>query len=131
MNSCADCGRGVNSQGSNRHGVPLCIWCFDERNRKWTKRTIISAIRKFERKYGYPPAMRDWNPSAALRDGRRDLAERFCEDGCWPSSALVYRPGAPFSRWSEAIEAAGFTPRKVGGRGKTSEFAKAHPGCSL
>lgn len=49
----------------------------------------------------------------ARRNGRPDIAHRFEADGCWPWNFTVRER---FGTWNAAIAAAGFEPRRPGGR---------------
>ena len=77
----------------------------------WERGTVILLIQEFNERYGRPPAASDWNPSLARRIGCIDRAERFKEDGCWPSTNTVRHL---FGSWNKGIEAAGFKPRPTG-----------------
>lgn len=80
-----------------------------------TQQDIVDAIRDWVMVYGAIPSARDWNPSQARSQGRDDIADRFYADNCWPWQYTVNRV---FGTWSAAIRAAGYTPRRVGERGK-------------
>lgn len=67
------------------------------RPQKWTCRQIISAIQKWAKEHGEPPLYKEWK-----RPNGRGI----------PSTASVARA---FGSWNAAIEAAGFSPRPVGG----------------
>lgn len=93
----------------------------------WTKERITLAIQSYAAIYGQAPAADDWAPSRATRSGRPELAERWREDGCWPSHYTVIRK---FGSWNNAIRAAGFKPRPVGRRpgGELPDrCARGHP----
>src|SRR3954447_990670 len=61
----------------------------------WTPETIVYALELWVRRYGRPPAAREW--------------DRAGEDH--PSRQTVQRV---FGRWNRAIHAAGFPTRKQG-----------------
>lgn len=67
------------------------------RPQKWTRRQIISHIRAWVKEHGEPPDSDEWNAPR----GRG-----------FPSTASVRRH---FGTFNEAIIAAGFEPRKIGG----------------
>lgn len=101
-----------------------CSSCHDYREALrdrtiWSRESIIACIRKWNEVYGRPPTAAEWNPAMSRNIGRTDWTERFYADGCWPHYTTVQ---TRFGRWNLAIEAAGFTPRRVGGR----EFGSGH-----
>jgi hypothetical protein len=82
---------------------------------KWTREIIIARIQQWNRIYGSPPAINDWNPfgaTTALNDHER--AARFKNDERWPWFTLVVQR---FGTWNAAIEAAGFEGRANHGGG--------------
>jgi hypothetical protein len=91
----------------------LCGECAREVGTVWTRERIIDAIQDYATEYGRPPSAREWNPQMAVATYRDDIAERFYEDGCWPSATTVQKV---FGRWNAAIEAAGFTPLRPGAK---------------
>jgi hypothetical protein len=78
----------------------------------WGKAAILERIQRFAATYGDAPSVIDWNPTAARRRGRADLAERFHADGCWPHANTVRRV---FGSWRRALEEAGYTAGSSGG----------------
>lgn len=88
----------------------------------WTREAITERIQSWVEFYGRPPSAMEWNPSDAIARGRRDWADRYYTDGCWPNSWTVQEG---FGSWNAAIAAAGYTPRKPGG--KDPEVRPGHP----
>jgi hypothetical protein len=99
---CRHCGKPLKHR---KH--TLCLECI----RIWTPDRILDAIRDYADRYGHPPAAQDWNPPLAITKYRDDIAERFHEDGCWPTATSVQYY---FGSWNAAIHAAGFTPLAPG-----------------
>jgi hypothetical protein len=77
---------------------------------RWTRDSVLAAIREWARRYGEPPAATDWNPALARRQGRQERAERH-GGGDWPYYSTVVRL---CGGWNAAITAAGFTARPQG-----------------
>lgn len=107
---CRDCQTLINQ----RH--ERCASCNRAAQVVWTREAIIAAMRAWAAEYGEPPACADWNQWAA-RHGFHDeqRAERHKQgnaEGKWPWFDAVVKN---FGSWNLAIEAAGFTPRAVGG----------------
>lgn len=69
---------------------------------------ILAKIRAWVERYGEPPSMRDWEPSRARRAGQAWRVDRFLA-GHWPSARMVV---AQFGAFTQAIEEAGFRPRR-------------------
>lgn len=65
----------------------------------WTKERIITSIQLWHKQHGHPPTWRDWSTRKGLPSD-------------YPVSMTVSHV---FGRWTEAIEAAGFTtvPQQV------------------
>ncbi len=116
---CVDCGTQT-SGGEVRTEEPRCHPCAVVKSgaeaKVWTRSAIILAIGEWAAQYGEPPAVPDWSPFAArhqLHDEERaQRCERAKAAGEHPSYQTVIRE---FGSWNAAIEAAGFTPRAVGG----------------
>lgn len=88
-----------------------------KRRQKWTEEEIVAKIREWVERYGEIPAATDWHPGDCNRSARISAArsqawlaraERFRE-GEYPWPRTVQQV---FGRWSEAIRAAGFQPRR-------------------
>jgi hypothetical protein len=79
----------------------------------WSREAIIDCIKAWVDIHGEPPGALDWAPAMARRIGREDIAAKFYAEGCWPYVGTVRER---FGNWNVAISAAGFTPRKMGGR---------------
>lgn len=78
----------------------------------WTQAKVIEAIQGFAREFDHPPAQNDWEPTAALRRGQTDRAERYLQRKSeWPSAPTVR---LKFGSWGNAIEAAGFPRPRLG-----------------
>jgi hypothetical protein len=82
---------------------------------RWSKQTVIAAIREWARLYGAPPVAGEWNPSLAKRLGHNERVERFYA-GRWPNYRTVVNV---LGGWNEAIRAAGFAPRRCGAQQRT------------
>lgn len=70
---------------------------------------IVAAIHRWAATYGEPPTMLDWDPARARRLGHNWRAERF-DAGAWPTARVVR---GHFTSFNEAIERAGFRPRRA------------------
>jgi hypothetical protein len=71
---------------------------------------ILRAIREWTALYGAPPAMSDWDPSRARRQGHHWRIERY-RAGDWPSARTVC---SRFGSFRDATVAAGLEPRPQG-----------------
>lgn len=80
----------------------------------WDREAIVERVQAWVETYGQPPTAQEWNPAMARARGRHDIAERWEQDGCWPTTTTTQYV---FGSWSAAIAAAGFTPRAPGQRG--------------
>jgi hypothetical protein len=93
--NCSKCKKKVSNTSSR-----LCHDCHMKAmtaERWWTRERIIEAIQVWAAQYGHAPTYDEWKKS-----GKGHPAVKSISDG----------PHAPFSKWSEAIEAAGFRPRE-------------------
>jgi hypothetical protein len=79
-------------------------------NKRWTRDLIVAAINAWAELHGAPPAVSDWTPAIARRQGRADRAERHAA-GDWPFYSTVVKY---FGSWAAAIEAAGWRSRPRG-----------------
>lgn len=88
-----------------------------KRKAVWTEEEIKQAIKDWVARYGEVPASTDWHPGDCLRSARisaarsqawLERAARF-KEGEYPWPATVRRV---YGRWSSAIRAAGFEPRR-------------------
>ena len=103
---CVDCGATTNGSNGPGKAPERCFSChmaLRTAAKKWTETTIIASIRAWVARYGAPPTSKEW-----IRTGV-DLPH--------PPRSAVYRPGGPFPKWADAIEAAGYPRPKVGPRG--------------
>lgn len=82
------------------------------RARSYSPAQILVAIREWTATYGEPPRWLDWDPAAARRKGAGWRADRFVA-GDWPSMRVVCRA---FPTLTDAVRAAGLTPRRPGSR---------------
>jgi hypothetical protein len=73
---------------------------------------VLVAISEWNRRYGEPPGMMDWDSARARRAGQLWRVARFYE-GDWPSIATVRHH---FGNLNQAIREAGLTPRARGQR---------------
>jgi len=80
--------------------------------RSFSEAQILEAIRDWTDTYGEPPRWLDWDPAAARRKGATWRADRF-RAGDWPSMRVVCRA---FPTLTDAVRAAGVTPRRAGSR---------------
>jgi hypothetical protein len=102
---CAICG-GATYGGEGRANAPrLCQDCSAaERSaaKQWTRETVVDAIRRWATSHhGNPPTATDWLHADPLNG--------------YPHASSVYSvPSAPFRKWADAIEAAGFPRPRVG-----------------
>lgn len=119
---CTDCGARVDGTTPGKmknRDEPRCAACAAVKRGAemmiWTEQRVISAIRQWAAEQGEPPAMRDWNPTAAREVGDEERARRFeAARGRWPSVQSVVNR---FGCWNAAVEAAGFGSRRPHGGG--------------
>lgn len=90
-----------------------------KKRKKWTAASIIAFIQQYARRHGSPPTQVAVNPTraeafAAGNEARartfRAMAREYRERG-YPSQTTIQEH---FGTFNEAIEAAGFDPRKPG-----------------
>lgn len=74
--------------------------------------SVLDAVREWNRRYGEPPGMADWEPARARRDGQDWRIVRYYE-GDWPSITTVKHH---FGTLNRAIREAGLRPRVRGER---------------
>lgn len=107
---CVDC-EGPTSGSEGRSRTPeRCEVCAIEKRhaeKRWTRETVIDAIQRFADENGRPPRATEWNNADPERG--------------YPAKTSVYEsagwnPGAPFEKWADAIEAAGFPRPEIGHR---------------
>lgn len=111
--TCRRCGAATHGSAGPDAAPEFCGHCSPVVvHTKWSRESIADAIREFARRYKRPPAATDFNPAQARAFGHDGRADRFEEDGCYPSSNIVRRH---FGTWNAAVEAAGFEPRGAGG----------------
>lgn len=101
--TCADCG--VPTDGSNGPDRPStrCRVCHNAKiaaDARWTRATVVAAIREWADEHGTQPSARDWLQPRRVR-------------GDTPPTKTVQRV---FGSWSAAIAAAGFEPLTPGRR---------------
>lgn len=98
---CAECGARVHASTVNAQGAyALCVACFAESRRIWTRDAIILAIQDWADEHGgIPPAANDWYRAKAAHDIRI------------PAVTQVVKI---FGKWSDGIRAAGFEPHTSG-----------------
>lgn len=95
---------------------------------KWTRETVVAAIRLFVSRYGRQPRAADFHPNVARKLGHEWRAERFYRDGDYPSAPSVQYV---FESWNAAIEAAGMTPGSVGKYPRDHRKGARHRGAHL
>lgn len=88
---------------------------------RFTRDEIIASIKRWQKQYGEPPRVIDWDPSLARRSGKAWCAERF-EAGDWPTIAIVKRQ---FGSMSKALFAAGARPRRGPTRARSHVLSDA------
>jgi len=72
---------------------------------RWTAENLISAGRLYHKKYGETPGQVHFYPLAAKKSKRLDkdvLAERFVNDGIWPSSSTIIKHFKSFGAFQRA-----------------------------
>lgn len=115
---CRDCGAPTGVSRGRDKALERCRPCWDRYRTLWTREAIVERIQAWVELYGRTPTATDWNPGMAEAWGRPDIADRFRQDGCWPYTTTVQ---VRFGSWNDAIRAAGYTPRKPGGREPSSQ----------
>lgn len=124
--TCIDCGaptayNGVDTSGSKRCRSCRKAWEQSPEGRasvtKWTRQLIIERIREWDRLYGQPPNVHDWDPwRSRFQLGDELRAQRFLlADGHWPWFTSVVHA---FGSWNAGIVAAGFEPNEPTGAAK-------------
>lgn len=113
MGTCESCGARTDGSNGKAKAPRLCLSCTQVAAKVWTREKIIEAIQTWAAEHdGIPPrAHPDWTKASS--------------DGRFPPSSLCYQSShinAPFASWNEAIEAAGFIPRKTGHYERTDEI---------
>lgn len=109
--TCLNCGSPTSGSDGRANAPKHCRECAPEANRKWNRDLVVSAIRRFNERYGRPPCANDFSPANARRAGHPERAERFARDGDYPVVGTVMDL---FGSWNEGISAAGFRPLKPG-----------------
>lgn len=111
--TCRDCGATTTSDGS--YTPERCKACAPKAQKAAYRAWTIECMQEWNRRFGQPPAARDWNQSMARTQGALDVIARYEATGRpWPCSTGVQ--GA-FGSWNAAMKAAGFTPRGYGEHG--------------
>jgi hypothetical protein len=107
---CADCGgptTGSEGPSATPERCNACARALQHAEAKWTRETVIDAIRRFAAMHGRPPLADEWIHADPVNG--------------YPPRSAVYGNGGkgkgawhqPFARWADAIEAAGFErPRR-------------------
>lgn len=96
--TCESCGARTHGSNGRSRAPRFCATCHGPSTRIWTREAVIEAIQRWNREHGSPPYSDDWDRSA----------------NGYPHRSSCYGPGAPFKKWADAIEAAGF-PRPYSG----------------
>jgi Homing endonuclease associated repeat len=112
--SCVDCGASTSGSNGREHAPKRCRNCsvrFRHETAKWTRVTIVQALREFATRYGRSPAAADFSPHQARKLGHSDRVNRFYADGCYPYATQVQNV---FGSWNAAIKAAGLIPTEIG-----------------
>lgn len=104
---CEECGARTDGSMGPGKAPSLCDVCSHQRQhdeRKWTRKAVIDAIRRFVEANGRPPVSSEW------------IVTDF-ENG-YPTRSAVYGPELhhPFRQWGDAIVAAGFPRPRTGAR---------------
>lgn len=98
--TCALCGAVTKSDGTSQPSS-FCTSCAHENQKIWTQEAVIDAIQRFAALNGRPPTALEWMHANPIEN--------------YPSCSNCHtREGAPFAKWADAIEAAGFPRPKVG-----------------
>lgn len=104
---CDDCGNPTDGSYGPNNTPAVCDACSHARQRadkRWTREAVVDAIRRFHAQHGRPPRAQEWIASD--------------QGNGYPTRTAVYRSQsnstAPFAKWADAIEAAGF-PRPMTG----------------
>lgn len=107
---CEGCGAATTGSDGREAAPSLCWDCSHGRQtaeRKWSRENVIDAIQRFAAANGRPPTATEWI--------RGDPANGY------PPRSAVYRStghrsnsSAPFAKWADAIEAAGFPRPRTG-----------------
>lgn len=104
---CEDCGAPTTGSYGPNQTPSACDACSHARqkaDKRWTREAVIEAIQRFASQHGRPPRAQEWI--------RSDQANGY------PPRSAVYKSRhhstAPFAKWGDAIEAAGFLRPRVG-----------------
>jgi hypothetical protein len=106
---CVDCGAATNGSNGRGPSAPkrcsACSLRHQQESAKWTRGSIVAAIRAWVSRHGTPPGARTW-----LHAGPA---------GEWPPLSTVQRV---FGSWTVAIAAAGYTPNATGRCGRPGDL---------
>ena len=107
---CLECGGPTSGGDGPAERCQACRAIYQNSLKVWTREAVIVAIQRWAAEHGGPPGAMDW---------------RHADRG-YPCFASVYRtvshPSAPFAKWADAIEAAGFPRPGVGTYERTPEI---------
>jgi hypothetical protein len=101
-------GAGEPEKGTASPRRRLCQWRAQRLSRSWTWDQIVAAIQAWAERTGEPPTSNGWRKSTS---SPTETTDRTPAPNDHPTTGRVTRV---FGSWSEAIEAAGFTPRPQG-----------------
>lgn len=112
---------GALMDGSNGNGPSasrLCVECDRLRihdERKWTAETVVDAIQRFAEEHGRPPFATEWVHADPVNGYP-------CSRACYRSTHDANK-SAPFAKWADAVEAAGFPRPEPGKYERTAKHA--------
>lgn len=90
---CAHCGKPI------WYTSTLCVDCSADQQRaqrRWTRELVIKAIQDWAKQHDQPPTSTEWKRASETH----------------PAATAIYGTSGLFRSWNEAIQAAGFTPRR-------------------
>ncbi|HEY5549967.1 MAG TPA: hypothetical protein VIK37_02075 [Candidatus Saccharimonadales bacterium] len=78
--------------------------------KKWTSESILQKAREWHKHFGYTPAVADWHPAQAVRQGHLERVNRYYEFEAPPLRCVQ----KVFGSWSEMIRQSGLPPAPRG-----------------
>jgi transposase len=105
---CVYCGKPTDGTSGKGRASERCVTCsvaHQKATARWTRESIITAIKAWQRRFGRPPRASEWRTRTKIRElGIRQPLE-------WPLTSTVQDV---FGSWNAALEEAGVKTLKPG-----------------